>query len=582
MSLSITATFNRRAEVAANNPQLSAPIGIDVTSLRVTAPQGRRRETILVHDATFSIEPGELVAIVGGSGSGKTTLLNAMAGLHRVAPGMVRFNGDDLAAELHRYKTLLGYVPQDDIVHKDLTVERTLHFAARLRIPDLPEAQRGELITQVLDRLELTSHRTQRVASLSGGQRKRTSIGAELLTDPGLFFLDEPTSGLDPSTGRAMMRLLQQLALRGSTVVLTTHTPSDIIGCDRVIFLARGGHVAYAGPPAGALEYFRVASFEDVYEKLANDASPAEWAERYRAQASGAPRAARISIASCGPRARRGTGALGQAIVLTQRNFEILSRNALTLAILAGSPALVITMFAILFRPGAFEADASPTAAIMTVYWIAFAGFFFGLTYGLLQICTEMSIYRRERLVNLRVVPYVLSKVAVLLPLMVIVVLLMVGVLRALDRLPSADFGGTYAPLTVTLLLDGLAGIALGLFASASVSRPEQATLVLPMVCFPQVLFSGAILPVSVMAQLGRVISYAMSDRWAFEAIGKSLTLDRLLAGGSAPRGSALVTEYQSTFSGGVYFDWLVMAAMTVLCLAATCAVLSRGRTTFR
>jgi ABC-type transport system involved in multi-copper enzyme maturation permease subunit len=175
----------------------------------------------------------------------------------------------------------------------------------------------------------------------------------------------------------------------------------------------------------------------------------------------------------------------------------------------------------------------------------------------------------------------VLSKFAVLVPIMVVVVVLMVGVLRGLDRLPAASFVDVYIPLTVTLLLDGLAAIALGLLASAAVSRPEQATLVLPLLCFPQVLFSGAILPVPVMAPAGRFISYAMSDRWAFEALGKSLDLNRLFADGSSPLGAALLSEYEDTFNGGVLVDWVIMAGMTVVLIAATCLVLARKKTSF-
>ena len=193
--------------------------------------------------------------------------------------------------------------------------------------------------------------------------------------------------------------------------------------------------------------------------------------------------------------------------MLTRRTADTLVRNRLTLAILLGSPALVVAMFAVLFRPGAFVfAHPNPSAVIMIVFWIAFGGFFFGLTYGLLQICTEMPIVRRERLVGLRLGPYLMSKVAVLLPFLLLVDLLMIGVLRVLDRLPALD-GPTFASLAVTLLLDAVAALALGLFTSAAVTNPAQATLALPLLCFPAVLFSGAILPLAAMAPVGRVIS---------------------------------------------------------------------------
>ncbi|MGH2607893.1 MAG: ABC transporter permease, partial [Tepidiformaceae bacterium] len=277
-----------------------------------------------------------------------------------------------------------------------------------------------------------------------------------------------------------------------------------------------------------------------------------------------------------------GPGRLRQWAVLTERNFEILARNWLTLAILAGAPVLVIAMMTVLFRPGAFDAaDPSPGATIMILYWVAFGSFFFGLTYGLLQIVTEMHIFQRERLVNLQVAPYVLSKVAVLTPILIVVNFAMIFVLRATDRLPAEGMD-VYGPITVTLLLDGLAAIALGLFASAAVTRPEQATLVLPLLCFPQVLFAGAMLPVPEMANVGEGISLFISDKWAFEALGKHVDLNTLFHEGNSPLGRPLLDQYEGTFAGGVTGDWLVMAAFTVVALIGTWVVLIRKSSTSR
>ena len=186
--------------------------------------------------------------------------------------------------------------------------------------------------------------------------------------------------------------------------------------------------------------------------------------------------------------------------MLTRRTFETLVRNRLTLAILLGSPALVVAMFAVLFRPGAFDfAEPSPSAITMILFWVTFGAFFFGLTYGLLQIVTEQAILYREHFVGQRLSAYLLSKIAVLLPFLVFVVVLMLAVLRALDRLPGAG-ATTYLTVGITLALLAAAALTLGLLTSAAVSNPAQATLALPMLCFPAVLFSGAILPVHIMA----------------------------------------------------------------------------------
>jgi hypothetical protein len=249
-----------------------------------------------------------------------------------------------------------------------------------------------------------------------------------------------------------------------------------------------------------------------------------------------------------------------QWAVLTRRSADLLARSRLTLAVLVGSPVLVIAMMAVLFRPGAFAAPVAASGqATQTVFWLAFAGFFFGLTYGLLQIVGEMAILRRERLAGLHAGAYVGAKVAVLTPLLVAVAAGMLAVLRALDRLPAAS-GGTYAALLVTLTLEALAALALGLLASAGVTNAAQATLALPMLCFPQVLFAGAIVPVPDMAGPGRVMSVGLANRWAFESLGRALGLDRL----------------HTAFAGSPVEGWAMLAGFVALLLVATVAVVAR------
>ena len=226
----------------------------------------------------------------------------------------------------------------------------------------------------------------------------------------------------------------------------------------------------------------------------------------------------------------------------------MLTRARLTLAILIGAPVMVLLMFLVLFRPGAFDpARPSPAATVMILFWVAFGGFFFGLTYGLLQICGEFAVLRRERFAGVSASAYVLAKVAVLLP-----------VARA--RRPAVRWScsgcsgacpdtGDYGAAFVTLVLSSAAALGLGLLISAAVSEPSQATIALPMLCFPQVLFVGAILPVPTMAVAGKWISYAMTNRWAFEALGHSLGVAGLWANGRSPLGPPLLASYGTTFA---------------------------------
>ena len=461
-------------------------------------------EVVVLDSIDLDFEPGELIAIVGGSGAGKTTLLEAISGVRPADSGTVSFDGIDAYSNIAVLRTQIGYVPQDDIIHAELPLERTIEYAARLRLPSLDAASVKSAVRDVLLALDLAAHANVRVGALSGGQRKRASIAVELLSHPRAFFLDEATSGLDPATSSELLALLRRLADRGATVVLTTHAVQDLAVCDRVVFLPRGGRLAFAGTVDEALVYFGVDSVTAIYTALATKESPEWWAERYRTSRSLPVEATPPDFPPAPEKRRAGFGR--QWRVLSARTAETLIRNKLTLAILLGSPAMVVAMFAILFKPGAFRFDdPSPSATVMIIFWIAFGGFFFGLTYGLLQICTEAAIVRRERLVGLDLGAYVLSKLTVLLPFLLVVDVLMLGVLRLLDRLPDASLS-TYTSMGITLALDAAAALAIGLMTSAAVGNPSQATLALPMLCFPAVLFSGAILPVPVMAGAGQVI----------------------------------------------------------------------------
>src|SRR5262245_4349189 len=512
-----------------------------------------------LHDVSFSVAPGEVVAIVGGSGAGKTTLLETMIGIRPPAGGAVRIAGAHDRSDV-------SYVPQDDIIHRDLPLGRTLRYAAQLRLPaGTPPAVVDRTVDETLAALDLTARAGVRVGSLSGGQRKRASIAVELLTRPAVFFLDEPTSGLDPATAREVLRLLRRLAEAGTTIILTTHSPTDIDLCDRIVFLARDGYLAFVGTPVEARQYCGTTDLTVGYERLALEDTPETWAERVASVREPAP-SEPSPVAPRDTVARQRVGPLRQWAVLTRRNADLLFRNRLTLAVLVGSPALVIAMMAVLFRPGAFDGAAATTGeASQTVFWLAFAGFCFGLTYGLLQSVGELAILRRERLAGLHATAYVGAKVAVLTPVLVLVAVGMLAVLRGLDRLPAAS-GGVYAALLVTLVLEALAALALGLLASASVTNAAQATLALPMLCFPQVLFAGAIVPVPDMAAPGQVMSTGLANRWAFESLGRALQLDRLI-----PLGS-----HHAAFAGSPVVGWTVLASFTVALLAATVAVVAR------
>jgi ABC-type multidrug transport system ATPase subunit/ABC-type multidrug transport system permease subunit len=214
--------------------------------------------------------------------------MDALNGLRPAQKGGVYYNGKDYYHHLAAFSTQLGYVPQDDIIHRDLTVERALYYTAKMRLPDdFTEEQIKQRIDEVLDDVEMKFRRKLLVSKLSGGQRKRVSIALELLANPSIFFLDEPTSGLDPGLDRKMMFLLRKLADKGHTIVLVTHATNNINTCDYICFLAQGGRLAYFGPPNEAKTYFGKTDFAEIYSALEpteeNPNIPAEAEARFKA-----------------------------------------------------------------------------------------------------------------------------------------------------------------------------------------------------------------------------------------------------------------------------------------------------------
>ena len=562
-------TTIERLDVLRSEHVAKAPGGVRVDAVDVSRRIGGRE---ILHKLSLSVEAGELVAIAGGSGAGKTTLLEILAGLQLPSEGELRHDG---VARRSRVSagSAIGYVPQDDIIHLEMPLRRTLRYAALLRLPAGTTASEAErIVDETLRDLDLADRADVPVRALSGGQRKRASIAVELLTRPRLFILDEPTSGLDPSTAADVMRLLRRLSQRGITIVLTTHEPAGIDRCDRVVFLARDGQLAFTGSPTAARRYFGVDSLSEVYERLAGEHTPQVWAERFadsRVRSKTRLGLTQRAVLAARSDVRR-TGIVRQWWLLTRRNVDVLGRNRLTLAILLGSPVLVTAMMATLFKRGAFDpGSAADVGPAQIVFWIAFDGFFFGLTYGLLQIVGEMAVFRRERLAGLSVGAYVASKVTALLPVLAGVSAVLLVVLRALGRLPAVGWD-VYASLFATIVIEATSALALGLFASAAVSNAAQAALALPMLCFPQVLFGGAIVPVDRMATPGRLMSLALSNRHAFDALGRDLGLDRYTT--TLPAMSA----YRETFHGGTAASLIALASFAAALTLATAWVLDR------
>ena len=498
----------------------------------------------LLKEISLNIEPNEFVALVGMSGAGKTTFMNAISGYWPASHGSVTVNGIDLYAHYDLFRNDIGYVPQRDIVHQELTPEMALDFVARLRMPpDTSPAERQATVREVLDVLDLTERRDIPIARLSGGQLKRVSIGVELLTKPRLFFLDEPTSGLDPGTEYDMMKLMRRLADQGRTVILITHATKNVMLCDKAVFLARGGNLAFYGAPEDALEYFdeyrnererreKDMEFDDIYRILNDDSrgAPEEWRERYLsspiyAQVMGWDTGARAAISSQvgaasqaqrPPSNKRRISSMRQFIILSARNLKIMMQDKISLALmLVLAPILGLMDF--IWGKDLFDPVVGNPELVMTQwYMLAIIALLAGALSSVREIVKEAEIYKRERAVNLRIFPYLSSKmwVGVVLALYQGAVLMIFKLIFVHPVFPGTQ---DYLAFYITLVLASLSGYVIGLTISTVAPNQNASMLLLITVLVPQFLFAGAILPLEQIPG-GEAISSIMSSRWVYES----------------------------------------------------------------
>ncbi len=619
-------------------------IRIDAQNLRKTGTNN----AVLLNNISITIPPRKFVALVGGSGTGKSTLMDALNGLRPAQQGMVSYNGEDYYSNIAAFSTLLGYVPQDDIVHRDLTVERALYYAAKFRLPsDFTNEQIEQRIVEVLEDVEMTPRRKLLVKKLSGGQRKRVSIALELLANPSLFFLDEPTSGLDPGLDRKMMYLLRKLADGGHTIVLVTHATNNINACDYVCFLAQGGRLAYFGPPDEAKTYFNKDDFAEIYTSLEPtddqpnipDEAEARFklSKEYQAYIS-APMKNLPPPAGPNDLAKRKLPKRGnplkQFLLLAQRNFELLKNDRSNLIILLLQAPLIALLLMLLVRfevgaglfntanvvqctPHIFASSAvsptnptgilgistqgqnSPIAcdrvinfltndpngiayaqlkgtintalqdfilpgtglnANRALFIIAFIAVLFGAINGTREIVKEASIYRRERAVNLGILPYVLSKVLVLGLFALFQSAALLLIVNAFEPFQKSIFLPVLLEIYITLVLTALAGLMVGLAASTFAANEDSANSLLPFILIPQVVFAGVEIPLKDLPL--QIPAMFFPTRWAVTALGSSAGIHSDKVGGDT------LFNSNSTFHGTLFSTFTTTEAIHRLLLA--------------
>jgi ABC transport system ATP-binding/permease protein len=545
-------------------------ISLNAQDLTVKLSSGK----VLLDHVSFPLGERCLLGVIGPSGAGKSTLLGALTGMSPATQGAVLYDGRDLYKNYDELKHRIGLVPQQDIMHTQLTARRALRYAAELRFPqDTSARERNERVDEVLGELGMAEHADKRGTALSGGQRKRVSTALELLTKPSLLFLDEPTSGLDPGKDQEVMELLADLAHDGRTVIVVTHSVSYLDLCDRLLFLAPGGQVAFFGPPGECLRYFGKRGWAEVFQALEAESSR-DWAgefkrsplyARYVASGMNAP-ASPTGPRQVAPPPRR-RNHLSQLSTLCRRYLSVIASDRVYLAFLAGAPiALAAILQLVSSNQGLGGGRASNTNAQEVLLILAIGACFIGALNSIREIIKEQPIYTRERAAGLSAGAYLWSKLLVLGVISALQAALMTVIGLAGKPLPTQGAlikGSPLVELALAMALLAIGSMALGLLISALVNSSETTLVLLFVAVMAQVVFSGGAFPIGGRPGLSQV-SWIFPSRWGYGAAASTDNLNVITPGAGKP--DSLWTHSAST--------WLLDMAMMVV-LAAVFALIT-------
>lgn len=540
-------------------------VSYEATSLRVVTNKGK----VLLADVSFALTGRCFMAVVGPSGAGKSTLLGALAGFRPAGGGTVQYDGRDLYDNYAELRHRIGFVPQDNILHTSLTVRRALNYAAQLRFPqEVSAEERNQRIEEVLSELGLATNADQRIDSLSGGQRKRTSVALELLTKPSLLFLDEPTSGLDPGYEKSVMQTLRGLADDGRSVVVVTHSTAQLNLCDRLLVLAPGGRLAYFGPPQQALTYFGYSDFADLFSLLEGDTTT-DWSSRFVGSplhdAFTGQRPAEQPAAPAAPaKPVRQQSAFAQFVTLSRRYLAVIAADRQYSATLLLLP-LVLSLFAHA-APGTAGLSIAKAIGLRStqpsqlLVLLVIGGALMGCAASIREIVKERAIYQREHGIGLSRAAYLFSK---LLVLTVITSLqgLILGLLGGV-LLPPADqslvIPWPRVEVAVAVVAVTAVSMIIGLLISATIGNADRGMPLLVVVVMAELVLCGGMFAVNGRVPL-EYLAWLSPSRWAY-AMGAS-TVD--------------LNDLRRSFPGGAMDPMWDYQVSSWVDAAGACAVLA-------
>ncbi|EUA16016.1 ABC transporter family protein [Mycobacterium xenopi 4042] len=474
----------------------------------------------LLTNVSFTARPGTLTAVIGPSGAGKSTLVKLIGGTTAPSAGVVSFEGHNVHAEYASMRSRIGIVPQDDVVHRQLTVEQALSYAAELRLPpDTSAADRGQVVTRVLDELDLTPHRKTRVDKLSGGQRKRASVAMELLTGPSLLILDEPTSGLDPALDRQVMTMLRRLADAGRVVIVVTHSLNYVNMCDQILLLAPGGKTAFADSPRRIGPVMGTTDWADIFARVSTDPDGVHRAFLARHPAPPRPSSSATGAVPLGVPPH--TSMWRQISTIARRQTRLIAADRGYFAFLAVLPFVLGSL--LLAVPGntglgfadprASQADEPSEILIL----LNIAAVFMGTALTIRDLVGERTIFKREQAVGLSASAYLLAKVLVYSVAALIQTAVLTAILVAGKSAPTRGavlLGNGVAELYVTLAATAIASAMVGLALSSLARSGEQILPMLVVAIMVSMVLAGGLIPVTGRMGLSQV-SWLVPARWA-------------------------------------------------------------------
>jgi ABC transport system ATP-binding/permease protein len=485
----------------------------------------------ILHGANLRIFPSEFVAIIGANGSGKSTLMNIMAGRVLPSEGTVLLNGGDLHANFQALKQDIAFVPQQDVLHEQLTLRQALDYTAQLRLPpDTTVEQRHAAVDNAARSVDLLDRLDQRVGALSGGQKKCASLASEILNRPSLLLLDEVTSGLDESTDWQIMRLLRRLADDGVTIIVVTHTLANVTEfCDKVICMGRGGQPTFVGAPSEVLAFFAVHRLGEVFDRT-DELGVECWRARFDATVGATinlPTAAESQDNVRRPvlqhprepafiTLRRVTR---QAAILIHRNTTLLLSDRRTLVMAAAQSVLIGGLMGYAFGNfGTGQERVNAENALLLL--LGLSAIWLGCNAASKDIVGELAIYRRENDINLSTAAFIGAKYLV----SCVFTVLQLAFVYVLVALLADGIPGDRLQQFMLLTVGAMAGTAMGLVISALANTRDQATTIVPLALVPQLILAGVLVP-KLPDLATAVAKIAVSGYWLTEAM-KSVFID--------------------------------------------------------